>query len=57
MCFAFALMVWDMVAEEKKERREGRGSIRKLEEEEDREGAEGEGERERLTVGEEEGRV
>ena len=44
VCGAFALMVYDMVQEEKKERREGRGTVRKLEEE----GAEAD-ERERLT--------
>ena len=52
VCGAFALMVYDMVQEEKKERREGRGTVRKLEEE-------GAGaERERLTGPDEgEGRV
>lgn len=49
---AFGVMVWDMVEEEKKERREGRGSIRKLAEEE---GAlvegDGDGEREELMMG------
>lgn len=52
---AFGVMVWDMVEEEKKERREGRGSIRKLAEEGagGRGGALEDGEREEL-MGEEE---
>lgn len=45
-------MVWDMVAEEKKERREGRGSIRKLAEEGGAlEEGDGDGEREELMMG------